>query len=552
MDTDAATSSAVPETNAQHFAVGGPHFPSADANVAAADVNAYDEVPYIKAAHQETHCRQLETLGVIFGLRPPSIYHCRVLELGSAAGWNLVPQAYDLPQSEFMGVDLSQKQVDEAQQFAGHLRLKNVEFRQADILDIDESWGQFDYILCHGVYSWVPPQVQQKILKVCRANLSADGLALVSYNTYPGWRFRGLIREMMTYHIRHVDAPQERLKQARAVVDFLSQNSQKDSAYGQMLREELKLIKDAPDAYLYHDHLERDNSPCYFHEFAQRAEATGLQFLGETQLAKMLTTNLTPAAHELLQNAPLIEQEQYQDFLRNQAFRQSVLCHAEQKPVRRLTPRIMQRMSINLSRTIDASALDPALDSAQQVQSGNRNIRVSAPVCKAALLHLTETWPQPIDFDKLHAAALERLSTEEVSRADPQRIGAEQLASLLLMMLGNQLITAFAHPPCFAGEISTRPEASPVARLQSLEGDTVTNRRHQSVSLDGLGRMLLRYLDGRHDRRDLAAKLKLHHRRGDIVLRKEGQEISGFEPGQATKMVDTMLDKFREVALLVG
>ena len=118
----------------------------------------------------------------MFGMETPPLSHCRVLELGCAAGWNLIPQAVDYSESRFVGVDLSQRQIDEGHSMVQSLGLDNIELRQASILDVDRSWGEFDYIICHGVYSWVDAEVRDKILAICKENLSPNGVAYVSYN----------------------------------------------------------------------------------------------------------------------------------------------------------------------------------------------------------------------------------------------------------------------------------------------------------------------------------------------------------------------------------
>ena len=50
------------------------------------------------------------------------------------------------------------------------------------------------------MYSWVPPDVQDAILRVCSRNLAPNGIAYVSYNTYPGWHVRMMAREMLVEH----------------------------------------------------------------------------------------------------------------------------------------------------------------------------------------------------------------------------------------------------------------------------------------------------------------------------------------------------------------
>ncbi len=184
-------------------------------------VNTYDEVPYASLPFPDTHPDRLATVARLFGLNPPDISHCRVLELGCASGGNIMPMAELLPDSTFVGIDLSRRQIDAGQEQLKELNLSNVELRHASILDVDDSYGKFDYIICHGVYSWVPDTVQDKILAVCKQNLNPTGIAYISYNTLPGWHMRGMVRDMMRYHAGRFDDARSRIGQARALLDFL-------------------------------------------------------------------------------------------------------------------------------------------------------------------------------------------------------------------------------------------------------------------------------------------------------------------------------------------
>jgi len=147
---------------------------------------SYDAVPYSEYVFPYTHPASVGAVAALFGMRPADPAHCRVLELGCCTGANLIPMAYDLPGSEFVGIDLSRRQIDDGRRTIAALSLTNIDLRPGSILDVDESYGTFDYIIAHGVYSWVPAEVREKLLAVCKANLKPDGVAYVSYNTYPG------------------------------------------------------------------------------------------------------------------------------------------------------------------------------------------------------------------------------------------------------------------------------------------------------------------------------------------------------------------------------
>ncbi len=173
------------------------------------DPNSYDEVPYSHQPYPQSHPDRLATLGRLFGLSPSPITHCRVLELGCARGGNLIPMAFHLPNSEFIGVELSARQAEMARKTVQDLNLDNVRVENASILDVDRSWGTFDYIISHGVYSWVPEEVQDRILTISSRNLAPQGIAYISYNTYPGWHMRGMVRDMMLFHANQFPDPEQ-------------------------------------------------------------------------------------------------------------------------------------------------------------------------------------------------------------------------------------------------------------------------------------------------------------------------------------------------------
>ena len=131
--------------------------------------SSYDEVPYPSRPYPQAHPDRLATVATLLGLTPAPADRCRVLELGCGSGGNLIPLALTLPGSTFVGIDLSGEQVAKGCEVIRALGLRNIQLRHLSILDVDDRFGTFDYVICHGVYSWVPAEVQAKILDVCAA-----------------------------------------------------------------------------------------------------------------------------------------------------------------------------------------------------------------------------------------------------------------------------------------------------------------------------------------------------------------------------------------------
>ncbi len=294
--------------------------------------DSYDRVPYPSSSIHSAHPDNLATRALLFGLEPPDLRCVRVLELGCADGGNLIPMASELPEGRFLGLDLSPRQIEDGRRRLEALGLPNVELRAMSILDVDAgaSLGEFDYVLVHGVFSWVGPEVQDAILRICRECLAPRGVAYVSYNTFPGWHQRMMVREMMTFYTHGLEDPWERAERGLGLLEIVTEAAAGgDELHARFLRSRLEHLsgyRDRP-SYVIHEYLEESNAPVYFHDFMARASRHGLQYLAdaETELAEIEI--LKPAVAERLRAAAgdRVGLEQALDFVVNRAFRRSLL-----------------------------------------------------------------------------------------------------------------------------------------------------------------------------------------------------------------------------------
>lgn len=495
-----------------------------------AKASSYDEVPYRSYPYRQSHPERLATIATLFGMQPPMLERCRVLELGCSMGGNLIPVAEQFPESAFLGIDASQRQIAEGEATVRAMRLENITLAHRSILDIGPNDGEFDYIVCHGVYSWVPPEVQQKILQICRENLSASGVAYVSYNTYPGWHMRGMIRDMMLYRTRDCGKPTERVRQARALLDFLAQSVPgEDNPYGILLKKELNLLRDKDDSYLLHEHLEDHNSPLYFHEFMERAEAAGLQYLGEADFSVMSVRNFPPQVESMLQNVStnLVQTEQYMDFVRNRMFRQTLLCHQDVRLDRSLSPERV--LGLHVASWVRPEPAEVDVHSrAQTVFRGPSGVTTtSEPLVKAALLQLAESWPRSVPFVDLLAMARSRLNPEPVV-VDTAGVtqDARRLADTMLRCYATTQVELSVRPSSFVLEVSERPLVGRVVRHMAESSNMVTNRRHETAHLNDLQRHVLRHLDGQRDQAALVAVLCQVVASGGLVVHEQGKAVA--------------------------
>jgi methyltransferase-like protein/2-polyprenyl-3-methyl-5-hydroxy-6-metoxy-1,4-benzoquinol methylase len=496
---------------------------------------SYDEVPYTNEAFPQSHPERLATLARVLGMAPADVRRCRVLELGCARGSNIVPMAYGLPGSTFVGIDLSARQVEEARSIAGALGLSNLDLRHADIADVDAGWGQFDYIVAHGIYSWVPPPIREKMFAICRDNLAPQGVAYISYNTYPGWHMRGAVREMMRWHTRKLAAPGDRLREARAILDFVAENTPPGEPYANALRNESRFLRTQPDAYLYHEHLEDYNGGVYFHEFARDAAAHGLQYLAESNLSEMMVSNFPPKVAQALRGlaSDIVALEQYMDFLQNRSFRQTLLARAEVPLRRQLDWRTVVPFHVR-SAVEFANPVPSLAQGAPETFRGAHGVSVttSNAMTKAALVELRSRWPRSMGFDALVRAARARLDATGHFRRDGEPADDAVVGSDVLRAYSGGLVALHVLPVDFPTVPSARPRASAIARFQAAQDGPVVNALHESAPLDRLSRNLLTLLDGTRAVDDLLPELarrvaegRLDVRRNNVPIR-DGPELA--------------------------
>ncbi|MCP5144424.1 MAG: methyltransferase regulatory domain-containing protein [Gammaproteobacteria bacterium] len=473
--------------------------------MSATNANSYDQMPYESVPFAQTHPDHLAALATLFGLQAPQLPGCRVLELGCAAGGNLIPLAEQIPGVELVGVDASERQITDGRGICSQLNLGNIALVAASIEAIDDSYGEFDFIICHGVYSWVPAAVQRAILRVCRERLRPNGIAYVSYNTLPGWRMRGTIRDLMRHHALKFPAPATQVAQARAMLDFLAQAAPAaDAAYSTLLRRELEQLRGMPDSYIFHEHLEAENEPVYFNEFVARATDAGLRYLAESELGAMLMADLPrDVARVVKQLAPdAIEEQQLLDFIRNRAFRQSLLVRADQPAsaafqIERLT-------ALYLSSPLREAPATAGHGSGpfQFGVNGSHTVSTTEPLTRAALQTLGDTWPENLPWHELLAIAGRR------SGYDAQAIAAatETLLIDLLRCFGSGLLSLHTGPLACTANPGEYPRASALARWHAAHGHAVPTLRHTLMKLDEPHRAFLGWLDGTNSRAMLAEK----------------------------------------------
>ena len=296
----------------------------------------YKELGYKSYPFPFTTPAYLEAYGTLVGLKPPTAKTARVLELGATYGGNIISQAAHNPEATFVGIELSQDQVEKGNKIIGDAKLDNVSLVQGDILNFDESMGTFDYIIAHGFYSWISDEMKDKLLDIISNHLADNGIAYVSYNTYPGWHTMEEVRQLMLFANRGHDESTHKEKVLRgktvgSLVGAQILNYDNLKERNSKFLGALRSVMQKDDYYVGHDHLEPHNDPCYLYQFNDHLKDNNLTYVGDADLTlSMVRTYDESIAEKLEQLAPnsQADQEQYLDFMLDTTFRKSIICKA--------------------------------------------------------------------------------------------------------------------------------------------------------------------------------------------------------------------------------
>ena len=449
-----------------------------------------------------------------------------MLELGCGDAGNLVPMAVALPDATFVGIDAAPQAIARGQGLLAELGLENVTLEARAIEALAPAAGGFDYVIAHGVYSWVPATVRDRLLAVCREALGATGVAYVSYNALPGGRLREALRDMLVFHTAELADPRERVAQARALLRFLLEGAPGEHGLGALMRDEAERTLARSDATLLHDELAEVNDAVYFHEFAAHAERHGLQYLAEADFFEMqIGAASEPAAQALMGIEDPVRREQYLDFLKARMFRQTLLCRAEVAIDRTPHPEVIERLAVSTQAQLQG---DPGPDGAQAFAGPTGStLTTDHPLVIDALKRAASAWPAAV-------------WVHDLLGPQPAPEDRRALGDALLRSYAANLVALHVHPPRPTTAPADAPRPTARARHPARAGETVTNLRHASVRIeDDLGRRLVALLDGTRDRAALTAELRTH-------LLEQGRPV----PDDLAHSLDRSLQGLARLALL--
>lgn len=523
---------------------------------------AYDDKVYTSNSFPYSSPGHLRAAAHLYGLKSVPLENARVLELGCAGGGNLLPFALAYPKAHAVGVDLSPVQVEQGKGVVDALGVDNLHLHAMSLTDIAPEFGQFDYIIAHGVFSWVPPEVREAMLRIMRENLSPDGIGYISYNTYPGWKAGDIVRDAMLLHSHGAGPDENKLASAKAVLNLLSDGIAASNPLAPSLRAAVAQLRKHSDYYIAHEYLEIFNSPCYLLEFVNMVDQHGLVHVGDSDPHVEMPATFGKSVqlhHSLVAlGQPREMRQQYLDFAVGRNFRKSLVVHKERADQVLLGPDTERLTDLRWAGYFTEAEAKPDAPKGQRAFRSYKNqpVYTTDEIVIALIEALSQAWPASVDFNGLAAQVSSRL---------PQAGAEDQVRQAVLKTLQTLFRLNCLRYGLEASPYDTLPSPRDfphlvpgLAHMFSQQQDPafgmgMFNLWHDTVQiqLSEAEAYLLPHIDGGHSRKQLSASLREALTRGTVPAA-DGKFVKGQRnlDALADGMVGKLLAKLSRRGLL--
>jgi hypothetical protein len=450
---------------------------------------AYDSVDYPSGVDAQLTPDHIRAVGLFHGWDAPDPATASVLEIGCYDGLNLIAVAAVYPRARCVGFDLAARGIEQGRLIARAAGVDNVELRHDDILEFPRAGEQFDYVVCHGVYSWVPQAVRDALPGLIAARLAPGGVAYLGYDALPGCGAKYAIATYLQRLVGRIPEFDARLDATEQVIDTLARNHDATSQLKPQLEALRTMLRSLDRGYVFHDWLAPHYRPDWTREVAARSAAAGLRHVADVTFGDDASYDLDEDARRLLALAgdDFVERADALAVLRGtRLFRTDLLVRADAPPAP--LPDAMHRISYTFLGNRVPS--EPSDAGASRFDVGE-NLLVTADPTLAAIL------------DALEAAAPGELGFDALRRTT----GAEppELEATLRGLVLRSVLQVHSTPQPFTLTPGERPLAGRLIRAMLNMGDQAVSLRHRRVVAgDKPARLLMALCDGTRTVPDLA------------------------------------------------
>ena len=418
---------------------------------------AYQRFPYPTALHLQTHPDRLAVIARLAGMDAPDIRTARVLEIGAGNGMNLMAMAAACPDTTFLGIDIAADAIAQGREWAARAGLANIRLELLDLVDAADALdGQFDYIIAHGVFAWVPAAIADKLLEVIGRRLAPHGVAFVSFNALPGGYLRIALRDIMFRAGAGTGDEPERLATGRAALHALIQPRTGDGPAQHAFRHHARIAFDRTDGVLIHDELGAAFNPRFLGDAIAEAAAHGLAFLGDAGCGQMADAFLAGKADlQADHDTQIVAAACNRDVLDVQFFRQALFVQQAAYPRRTLDLDVLQSLFV----TCQGYEVEPNIFAA-----GGERYSISDVALHAAI-------------NTIIAAVPRRIPVADLA-LDPAHLKA------IFGLFDAGLLTLHTVPSPFGTSVDGRVVSSPLARMMLAENmPWVATLDHRAIEL---------------------------------------------------------------------
>ena len=243
------------------------------------------DVTYVRGFDRELAPARLRLAAALNGFPTPPPDDFVYCELGPAYGDTLIALAASNPKARFFGIELNAEHVLAGNTLAREASVPNVELLERDFSALDPGeLPDLDFLVMHGVLSWVGPEKRRAILDFAAKKLKPGGLLYVSYNAMPGWAALEPLRQLL---VSGGGDAADSLERARKGLAFAKQMNEAGAEYfadNPAARVMLDTMEKAGLSYIAHEYLNAHWAPMYFAQVAWEMSTSDLHFAGQLPL----------------------------------------------------------------------------------------------------------------------------------------------------------------------------------------------------------------------------------------------------------------------------
>ena len=290
------------------------------------------DVAYTSAFYRETTPAWLAMSALLLGHRAPDLAKpFTYADLGCGNGMSALNVAATCPHADVYAFDFNPAHIEFGRDLAARAGITNIQFREASFAQIAalpaDALPAFDFIVSHGVLSWISPDNRTNLTGIVGQRLRPGGLAYLSYNVTTGWGpmvpLRALMRMLAQASPERTDLT---VPGIWAMLDRLKAGGAAFFAANPTLEARLDTLRKQDPRYLAHELLNQDWHPVMFADVADAMAGAKCTYIGSATLAENIDAVGVPAGMlPLLAEAKDLRlRETLRDFGAGQPFRRDL------------------------------------------------------------------------------------------------------------------------------------------------------------------------------------------------------------------------------------